>query len=77
MLGIDVKDKLPDIFNLIDSETWSFKDNFLVKFLSPDQPNGVPAYCKIGVVGKQGVGKSNLLNKLGNILILKNLSGTK
>lgn len=66
-----MKEKLPDIFNLIDNETWSFKENFLIKFLSVDQPNGPPAYSKIAVVGKQGVGKSSLLNKLAGKNVFK------
>ena len=84
-----MKEKLPDMFNLVDSETWTFKDNFLIKFLSADQPAGPPSYSKIGVIGKQGVGKSNLLNKLagkhvfkthqtaGNEFLLKHLTEGK
>lgn len=71
LLGIDVKEKLPDVFNLVDGETWTFKENFLVKFLSVDQPNGPPAFSKIGIVGKQGVGKSSLLNKLAGKDVFK------
>lgn len=71
LLGIDVKEKLPDVFNLVDGETWTFKENFLVKFLSVDQPTGPPPFSKIGIVGKQGVGKSSLLNKLAGKEVFK------